>query len=54
LSSKFVIDATRQLPAEGGPNTWPAVSKVLLEQGCPEAFELVDGKWAEYWRGSEK
>jgi 4-hydroxy-3-polyprenylbenzoate decarboxylase len=54
LSSKFVIDATRQLPAEGGPKTWPAVSKVLLEQGCPEVFELVDSKWDEYWRGSKK
>jgi 3-polyprenyl-4-hydroxybenzoate decarboxylase len=54
LSSKFVIDATRQLPAEGGPKTWPAVSKVLLEQGSPETFELVDSNWAEYWRGSDK
>ena len=52
LSSKFVIDATRQLPAEGGPANWPAVSRVLLEQQCPEVFELVDEKWPEYWQSA--
>lgn len=50
LISNIVIDATKQLPQEGGPATWPAVSRDLLEEHCPEAFDLVDAKWAEYWK----
>ncbi|MBI5376586.1 MAG: UbiD family decarboxylase [Candidatus Schekmanbacteria bacterium] len=50
ISSKIVIDATRQLPLEGGPSSWPPVSRVLLEEKAPESFSLVDGKWQEYWK----
>ena len=50
LSSKIVIDATRQLPEEGGPASWPPLSREQLEKECPEAFALVDGKWDSYWR----
>jgi UbiD family decarboxylase len=50
MTSKMVIDATRQLPAEGGPEKWPAVSKVLIEERCPETFDLVGRRWAEYWK----
>jgi UbiD family decarboxylase len=49
VTSKMVIDATRQLPAEGGPESWPAVSKVLIEERSPGTFELVAERWAEYW-----
>ncbi len=49
MTSKIVIDATRQFPEEGGPETFPAVSRILLEDGCPDAFELVDSKWDSYF-----
>jgi len=54
LTSKIIIDATRQLPAEGGPKKWSPVSRVLLEEKAPESFKLVNEKWAEYWRNWEK
>lgn len=50
LTSKMVIDATRQLPAEGGPENWPAVSRVMLDEQSPGTRELVDTRWAEYWK----
>ena len=50
VTSKMIIDATRQLPAEGGPEKWPAVSRVIIEERSPETFELVNGRWAEYWK----
>ncbi len=50
LSSKIVIDATCQLPEEGGPASWPPLSREQLEKECPEAFALVDGQWDSYWR----
>ncbi len=50
LTSKMVIDATRQWPAEGGPAQWPAVSRVLLDQQSPGTRALVDRRWSEYWK----
>ena len=50
VTSKMIIDATRQLPAEGGPDKWPAISRVLLEEKSPETFALVNRRWDEYWR----
>lgn len=47
--SKIVIDATRQYPEEGGPASWPPVSRQLLEDGCPQVFDLVDRNWPDYW-----
>jgi 4-hydroxy-3-polyprenylbenzoate decarboxylase len=49
LSSKIVIDATRQLPAEGGPAAWPAANRQLLMDGAPESFDLVKARWNEYF-----
>lgn len=54
LSSKMVIDATRQLPGEGGPKSWAPLNRELLVQGAPEAFNLVDSRWNDYmknWQG---
>ena len=51
LISKIIIDATKQLPEEGGPDKWPAVSRQLLEEDQPGVFDLVDEKWPEYWEG---
>jgi 4-hydroxy-3-polyprenylbenzoate decarboxylase len=50
LSSKMVIDATRQLPDEGGPKDWPANTRTLLQDGAPHAFDLVDARWDQYWK----
>ena len=51
LTSKIVIDATRQLPSEGGPESWPEVSRVLLEKLSPDTFPLVAERWPDYFRG---
>lgn len=53
MTSKIVIDATRQFPAEGGPDSFPPVSRTLLEEGAPGVFELVDKRWPEYWKSFE-
>jgi 4-hydroxy-3-polyprenylbenzoate decarboxylase len=50
VSSKIVIDATRQLPGEGGPNSWPAISRDLLREHQPDVFKFIDAKWPEYWK----
>ena len=44
LSSKMIIDATRQLEAEGGPKSWAPLNRELLVKGAPECFPLVDGE----------
>ena len=55
LTSKMIIDATRQFPEEGGPDPWPSLSRDILEQQYPTAFEQVDAKWDDYWdAGLEK
>jgi UbiD family decarboxylase len=51
LSSKMVMDATRQLPGEGGPKSWAPLNRELLIQGAPGAFELVDSRWDAYLKG---
>jgi UbiD family decarboxylase len=51
LTSKIIIDATRQLPPEGGPKKWAPVSRELLEEKAPESFKMVNEKWDEYWEG---
>ena len=48
--SNIIIDATKQLPEDGGPESWPAVSRELLNESCPDVFQLVDEKWNEYWK----
>lgn len=50
LGGKIVIDATRQFPEEGGPASWPAYNRTLLEEGCPEAFDIVDAQWDDIWQ----
>jgi 4-hydroxy-3-polyprenylbenzoate decarboxylase len=54
VTSKIIIDATQQLPNEGGPESWPPASRVLLQEKAPESFELVDNKWPEYWKEWKK
>jgi 3-polyprenyl-4-hydroxybenzoate decarboxylase len=49
MSSKIIIDATRQLPSEGGPDSWAPDLRTVMEERAPEAFEIVDRKWDEYF-----
>lgn len=49
LSSKIVIDATRQLPAEGGPEHFALDNRTVMDQQAPHAFDLVDRRWDEYF-----
>ena len=51
LSSKMVIDATRQLPEEGGPKVYPERNRDLLTKLAPESFRIVDRNWAQYLKG---
>ena len=46
-TSKMVIDATRQLPEEGGPQVFPKLNRTLLEEGAPQSFKQVDAKYAD-------
>jgi len=49
-SSKLVIDATKQWPEEGGPDVYPELNRVLLEELAPEAMETAKAKWGETLR----
>ena len=48
-SSKIIIDATRQLPSEGGPESFAPDLRTSLEEKVPESFELVEKKWQTYF-----
>ncbi len=50
MSSKMVIDATKQWPEEGGPGVYPERNRDLLEELAPESFELVAENWQKYLR----
>jgi 4-hydroxy-3-polyprenylbenzoate decarboxylase len=41
-TSKIVIDATMQLPEEGGPKVYAKRNRVLLEELAPDALAQVD------------
>jgi 4-hydroxy-3-polyprenylbenzoate decarboxylase len=47
MTSKIVIDATRQLPGEGGPENFAELNRTLLVEGAPDAFAQVDAKWGD-------
>jgi 4-hydroxy-3-polyprenylbenzoate decarboxylase len=49
-TSKIIIDATRQLPAEGGRDAFPATNRELLAQGVPGVFAAVDRLYGERLR----
>ena len=51
MSSKIVIDATRQLPEEGGPAMYPERNRDLLARLAPESFRLVGRNWESYLGG---
>lgn len=52
-TSKAVIDATKQWPEEGGPETYQPMNRSVLEELAPESFKLVDANWRQLvgkWR----
>lgn len=53
MTSKIVIDATRQWPEEGGPQVYQPLNRAELERLAPEAFKLANANWARHvgkWR----
>ncbi len=48
MTSKIVIDATRQWPEEGGPSVYQALNRTELERLAPEAFGRVQTKWTDW------
>jgi len=46
-SSKIAIDATIQWPEEGGPENFAALNRTALTEGAPQAFDIMDDKFAE-------
>jgi 4-hydroxy-3-polyprenylbenzoate decarboxylase len=46
-TSKIIIDATRQLPGEGGPAAFPKTNREILTALAPGAFARVDAKWGD-------
>jgi 4-hydroxy-3-polyprenylbenzoate decarboxylase len=46
-TSKIVIDATRQVPGEGGKENYPQTNRALLQQGAPDIFARVDELYGE-------
>ena len=50
MTSKIVIDATRQLPEEGGPQVYPELSRTLLERMAPNAIPQVEAKFGDIIR----
>ncbi len=49
-TSKIVIDATMQLPGEGGQEEFPLRNRTHLEQSEPDIWEIVDAKFGEQLR----
>jgi 3-polyprenyl-4-hydroxybenzoate decarboxylase len=45
VTDKLVIDATRQLPEEGGRAEFPSTNRALLEQAAPQVFAEVDRRY---------
>jgi len=47
LSSKLIIDATRQWPEEGGPEIYPGLNRNLLEELAPNAMDRALNQWGD-------
>ena len=45
MTSKIVIDATKQWPEEGGPREYQKLNRAELTTAAPQAFGLVDARW---------
>ena len=54
VTSKIVIDATRQLLAEGGPKSFAPLNRNILKEKAPQSFDIVEKKWDEYFKDFKK
>jgi UbiD family decarboxylase len=50
VTSKIIIDATRQMPEEGGPAVWPPLNRELLVSAHPDVLQKADAKWDEWMK----
>jgi hypothetical protein len=50
-TSKIVIDATRQLPEEGGQEVFPKSNREYLMEESPETMAIVEAKFGEMLKG---
>jgi 4-hydroxy-3-polyprenylbenzoate decarboxylase len=48
MTSKVVIDATRQWPEEGGPRSYQALNRAELDRLAPQAFDRVEAHWTKW------
>jgi UbiD family decarboxylase len=48
MTSKIVIDATRQWPEEGGPAVYQALNRTELVRLAPESFLRVQERWQDW------
>jgi UbiD family decarboxylase len=48
MTSKIVIDATRQRPDEGGPANYQALNRAELQRLAPQAFPRADARWRSW------
>ncbi|MCB1623350.1 MAG: UbiD family decarboxylase [Pseudomonadales bacterium] len=51
MTSKIVIDATRQWPEEGGPREYQSLNRAMLRELAPDSFAQVEANWNK-WVGS--
>jgi 4-hydroxy-3-polyprenylbenzoate decarboxylase len=49
-TNKLIIDATKQLPEEGGRSEFPSTNRALLEQSVPNVFADVDRRYGDILR----
>lgn len=47
MTSKIVIDATRQWPEEGGPQNYQALNRAELQRLAPESFDRIEARWSK-------
>jgi 4-hydroxy-3-polyprenylbenzoate decarboxylase len=53
MTSKIVIDATRQWPEEGGPAVYQPLNRAELVSQAPDSFARIDAQWSKLvgrWR----
>lgn len=53
LTSKIIIDATRQFPEEGGPERQEPTGVEVMRQHAADAVARIDEQWQDFWRGQE-
>ena len=47
----MIIDATRQMKAEGGPENWSPLNRELFVKEFPDALEQMGASWDEWMAG---